>query len=681
MPRNLVLCSDGTGNTANKDRGTNVWRLYESLDRHSQLRGGPEQLATHDDGVGTSTNKTLAALGGAFGFGLARNVRELYTWLARNYRPGDKIWLFGFSRGAFTVRCLAGLICRCGVPNASALSEKELDEIVSAAWFAYKRAHSRRDASVADGIKRTHGAAATAETPNDHDVPIEFIGVWDTVDAYGLPFDELTEAVSRATQWLGPAAWVRFRDHKLHPLVRHGVHAIAIDDERRSFHPKIWNERDLPEEQTVDQAWFAGMHSDVGGGYPRGSLSLVSLDWMMGHAEARGLRFSKAAREEVCERMNPLGPMHDSRTGLGAYYRYGPREIATLCEAHGTVPRVHESVMERIERSPSDRVPEALPHAFEVVGRDTLARPHASHLAELRRMHGRQSKVYLGHLAWTFLLVAAIWLFGRTDVALPTPRWGFLAGLLESVASFLPDRVAGWVEALLREPFWTLLFAASFVYLRSLRHRFTGACRDLARAAWKGGESVGAGEQTAGWRGGVVAAIVIVAATGVAFRVADNEARAQTGPSSPDGGGRVIFDTGDPGFDTGIELVEGRQYRITVVTDEEWSDDDLAADPAGLENDPPAVLLPAAPFKRLLGANWFALLGSIGSCDDPFVLFEERSEGDSFERTIGPIEETGNLFLFVNDVTSYFTPQGPWFFYGNNRGTARVSVTALTTDE
>ena len=109
-PRNIVLLSDGTGNSAAKLNKTNVWALYQALDL-----GGGDQIAFYDDGVGTSGIRPLRLLGGGFGWGLSRNVRDLYEFLCRHYRQDDNIYLFGFSRGAFTARTLAGLIVRCGV--------------------------------------------------------------------------------------------------------------------------------------------------------------------------------------------------------------------------------------------------------------------------------------------------------------------------------------------------------------------------------------------------------------------------------------------------------------------------------------------------------------------------------------------------------------------------------------
>ena len=116
--KNIVLCSDGTGNSGGKGRGTNVWRTYRAVDRagYVDAQGRQvEQITFDDDGVGTEKFKLFKTLGGAFGWGLSKNIRDLYTALVRTYEPDDRIYLFGFSRGAFTVRALGGMICKCGL--------------------------------------------------------------------------------------------------------------------------------------------------------------------------------------------------------------------------------------------------------------------------------------------------------------------------------------------------------------------------------------------------------------------------------------------------------------------------------------------------------------------------------------------------------------------------------------
>src|SRR3984893_4330368 len=142
MPKNIILLSDGTGNSSSSPFKTNVWRLYQAINLGSLPSGKLEQVVFYDNGVGTGTFKPLAALGLALGIGLANNVKDIYTFLCRNYEKHDNIYLFGFSRGAFTIRILAGLILRCGVVTAP--SEKELEQRVKLAYAEYKRDVARR---------------------------------------------------------------------------------------------------------------------------------------------------------------------------------------------------------------------------------------------------------------------------------------------------------------------------------------------------------------------------------------------------------------------------------------------------------------------------------------------------------------------------------------------------------
>jgi uncharacterized protein (DUF2235 family) len=242
MPKNIVLLSDGTGNSSAQLLKTNVWRVYDSLN----LNNPTMQVACYDDGVGTSSFKPLAVLGGAFGVGLHRNVLRLYRFLCEHYDPGDRIYLFGFSRGAFTVRVLTQLICQQGiiktrpttpVPGATMVADTRVSahaggvatleppavstdglafgsELMRLAKWAYR--DYRR------GFNHTGGLVSAARWLRDrvintwegirgldpydkrrnHQVDgIAFVGVWDTVDAYGLPIDELTRGVDK---WIWP---------------------------------------------------------------------------------------------------------------------------------------------------------------------------------------------------------------------------------------------------------------------------------------------------------------------------------------------------------------------------------------------------------------------------------------------------------------------------------------------
>jgi len=289
VSKKIVLFSDGTGNSSAKAQKTNVWRLFQALDQTTV-----DQIAKYDDGVGTSSNKYLAALGGAFGFGLKRNVLDLYRFVCRNWQHGDEIYGFGFSRGAFTIRVLIGLIAREGLITYR--SEKELARNAAAAYRNYrsKSFPSRSPIVIAmrwlrdvliwtrdkiTGHRTYKQIAEQTSKANRAEIPIRFLGLWDTVEAYGMPIAELKRGIDLV---LWP---MLFGDLVLSPRVQRACHALSLDDQRTTFHPLVWDEvaeanmvaeRKVPPGR-ITQIWFAGMHSNVGGGYPEDQLSLKRL--------------------------------------------------------------------------------------------------------------------------------------------------------------------------------------------------------------------------------------------------------------------------------------------------------------------------------------------------------------------------------------------------------------------
>lgn len=301
-------------------------------------------------------------LSGAIGLGLSRNVKQLYTSLARIYEPEDKLYFFGFSRGAFTVRSLAGFISEVGLVNGSHPDLQDMDDLERAVSDAYAE------------FRQTFGGAwehtkrlfrKKTELRRDvlryKNIPIEFIGVWDTVDAVGLPFDE-------ATQFLNLLFRFKFPDTKLSKQVKRACHAISLDDERRTFKPVIWDETDEQDPDRIMQVWFAGVHSNVGGGYVKQGMSLVPLNWMMDEAEKSGLRFVRGDRQNYIDHAYVHDKMYDSRSGSGMYYRYLPRNVSQLCKEKGVVPTIHHSALERVALctegyAPANWPPEAIIHA------------------------------------------------------------------------------------------------------------------------------------------------------------------------------------------------------------------------------------------------------------------------------------------------------------------------------
>ena len=387
MAKNIVVCSDGTGNSGGKRRGTNVWRIFNAVDRN---REDCEQITYYDDGVGTHNIRLLRLLGGAFGWGLSRNIREAYEFLSLNYEEGDKVFLFGFSRGAFTVRSLAGMICRCGLLGRDAVvraPRRTRKGDVKQILRAYRSETSTSPGASADEIRKALGI----DDLGLRSVKIHFVGVWDTVDAVGVPFDCLKKWVNPVRRCPFKRRLWAFHDLKPHPDIRHAYQALALDDERRTFHPLVWkvanseprdsatpmNSKESDTscvaedggkqegEQIVRQVWFAGVHSNVGGGYPKDSLSLVPLLWMMRRAHECGLRFLERNWDEYREDADPHGRLYDSRTGWGMFYRYARRNLYAHNPDDG--PSVHESVLERIARATDYYAPKALqPDRFQI---------------------------------------------------------------------------------------------------------------------------------------------------------------------------------------------------------------------------------------------------------------------------------------------------------------------------
>jgi uncharacterized protein (DUF2235 family) len=325
MKRIAIFC-DGTWNTQEQRDGgaaapTNVCRLYEAtprLDPHT----GAAQAVYYRHGVG---NEGLLDrwLGGGFGRGLDRAIVDAYRFLVSSYEPGDELYLFGFSRGAYTARSLAGLIRNSGIlrPGAAASIRQALD--------LYR---SRSSASHPRGL-----LAMRFREAHSFETDIHFLGVWDTVGALGIP-----GALGRAT----PSGRYAFHDVELSSRVRHAFHALAIDERRRSFRPALWQLQNVPG-QVVAQVWFAGVHGDVGGGYAERGLSDIACMWMAEQAVALGLGVDmQRLREQLLP--DAAAPQHNSLRGAFRLLRPYPRPIGgglpDSCES------VHASVYERSSR-------------------------------------------------------------------------------------------------------------------------------------------------------------------------------------------------------------------------------------------------------------------------------------------------------------------------------------------
>jgi hypothetical protein len=266
----LVVCCDGTWNKPDNETITNVEKIARTVQSDPSATGGVHQLVYYVSGVGAGSYAADRVLGGAFGFGLFHNVIACYRFLAQNYEPGDEIFILGFSRGAYTARSVAGMVGRVGLLTKVSLVEERLP----AAVHMYQRT---------DLPSGPYGASAE-EFKHDHchPAPIDFLGVFDTVGALGVP------------GFMRHAP--RFHDVQLSGQVRRARHALALDETRMKFSPSFWEApADVPdaptEDERVKQVWFEGAHSDVGGGYRETGLSDTALLWMARQASEAGLVF------------------------------------------------------------------------------------------------------------------------------------------------------------------------------------------------------------------------------------------------------------------------------------------------------------------------------------------------------------------------------------------------------
>lgn len=298
MGKNIVVCCDGTGNEYGA-HNTNVVDMYAPVIRDA------DQMAYYDPGVGTFSifGRTLGRklgiiLGQAFGYGLRANIEDAYEYLMNRYQPGDKLFLFGFSRGAFTARALAGMLHKVG------LLQKGSKNLIPYASRIY---NNRGNDDIAEGFKATYC----------HECKPHFIGVWDTVASLGLFYGK------------------QFFNAKLNPDIANAYHAISIDEKRKKFPVSLWDENNLEPNQTVEQVWFAGVHSDVGGWYDQRGLSNITLMWMLDNAEKHGLRLREGWRERI--HPNPLDETHNSRTGFWRLWRPAIRKIPQGAKIHESV--------------------------------------------------------------------------------------------------------------------------------------------------------------------------------------------------------------------------------------------------------------------------------------------------------------------------------------------------------
>lgn len=330
MSKRIVFCADGTWDSSGTN--TNVYKLFKALQTTA------DQVPYYDDGVGSDGTPLQKLAGGALGAGLFQKIKDGYSKIAQVYEQEDQLFLFGFSRGAYTVRCLAGMIAICGLPTAGFT-----DQVVETAFQAYREKDDRA---------RLLGELN--ETCNLFDAKLSMVGVWDTVGSLGIP--AIFGGVS-------PIIY-GFLDTSLHPDVLHAYHALAIDERRSEFPATLWTSS--APGQTLEQVWFCGVHCDVGGSYPDDpngtALADLTLAWMMSKASALGLQFVPAVQSLYALPMDPkcaLDTKHESWNVLWVF----PKRRSIAMDA-----TLADSVVIRTENDSSYR-----PENLKFTGADPAA--------------------------------------------------------------------------------------------------------------------------------------------------------------------------------------------------------------------------------------------------------------------------------------------------------------------
>lgn len=323
--KRMIICCDGTWNTPDKNTSgiplhTNVVKIAQAIKPVSDF--GVRQLTYYNVGIGTSGTFLKKWYDGATGSGISKNIIEAYKYLILNYESGDELFFFGFSRGAFTVRSLAGLIRNSGILR------KDSIDMIEKAYKLYKSRSSSTHPKEKEAtlFRKTYTVADK--------VPIKFIGVWDTVGSLGNPL-----VLNTLFSKISPITLANsFHDAELSSIVENAVQALAIDEKRSNFRPTIWIKQDDSVNQYVEQKWFIGAHSNIGGGYPSTALSDIALEWMIEKA-----RNCKLDINTVEYNSNYLKAPDESWKGfyklISRFYRPIGQQVNSFEELHPTVEK------------------------------------------------------------------------------------------------------------------------------------------------------------------------------------------------------------------------------------------------------------------------------------------------------------------------------------------------------
>jgi len=341
MGKRIVICCDGTWSEPKdeidkKTIPTNVLKLVRAV-LPQDVRNDTYQIVFYDQGIGTGTIGYIDKyVGGGTGLGISKNITDCYRFLANNYSIGDEIFCFGFSRGAYTIRSLCGLINTIGL-----LAKKDLGLLALAYSYYRKKPGKRLNHEYNDLVKETKTTQPT----------VKFLGAWETVGSLGVP-TPLLGALSRSL-------WVGFHDSSLSQTIENAYQALAIDERRRAFKPAVWTKKAGQNE--IKQVWFTGVHRSIGGGYTDTGLSDIAFQWLCECAQKNGLALNAEYLAEK-SKPNPYAEIEDNYT-LGYQFldklRASPslRKIGSE-ECIGEM--IHESVMKRIQQESLNYAPKNL---------------------------------------------------------------------------------------------------------------------------------------------------------------------------------------------------------------------------------------------------------------------------------------------------------------------------------
>ena len=336
--KKIMICLDGTWNEPEEKSEdgvtpTNVLKLVRTV--KSIDSKGVHQIVFYDQGVGTG-GQVDKFLGGSTGLGISQNILDAYRFLAHNYGEGDEIYCFGFSRGAYTVRSLGGLIASVGI-----MPKRHLEHLPI--LFKYYRTHpdKRRKLRIYDKVQKLKKDTTIS--------PIKFMGVWDTVGALGAPTPFLG--------WITSKIWVGFHDTELRNI-EYAYHALAIDERRRPFAPSVWTET-TGDVKEVKQVWFSGAHSYIGGGYRDACLTDMAFRWIVKMADSCNLEFDTDTLKQVLHPDYPnwhKDPVDSYTMAYKILEKLNvPMYLRKVGKVHRDVKEDRPAVGEKIHQSAVDR--------------------------------------------------------------------------------------------------------------------------------------------------------------------------------------------------------------------------------------------------------------------------------------------------------------------------------------